>query len=205
VWVLDALVAGFASLPPMTWLSEWGALWLANFLALLGGWVVILTAAYLTAILLAAVFVVPLLVAVIGGRDYPDVALRGRDSFFAGAWNSLAALALFVAGWVLTLPLWLIPGAGLLLPVLWLAWLNRRTFAYDALAVHAADAEWHTLRRREATPHFALGALFAVAGHVPLLGLLVPTIAGIAYVHHGLESLRRLRGSGREIIEGEVV
>lgn len=201
---LDALIALFASLPPMTWLAGWGADWLAELLAALGGWAVILTAAYLTAILLAAVFILPLLLAVISGRDYPDVAARGRDSFFASAWNSVSALGLFIVAWILTLPLWLIPGAGLILPLLLLAWLNRRTFAYDALAVHATDDEWRMLQRTHATPFLLLGVLLALAGHVPLFGLMVPTIAAIAYIHYGLENLRRLRSSGGGvIIEGE--
>ena len=34
------------------------------------------------------------------------------------------------------------PRHGLVPPVYWLAWLNRRTFAYDALALHATKDEW---------------------------------------------------------------
>lgn len=51
-----------------------------------------------------------------------------------------------------------------------------------------------------------LGLLLALAGHIPLFGLMVPTLAAIAYIHYSLESLRRLRGSvGGVVIEGEAV
>lgn len=43
----------------MTWVAAWGAVWLAHVLAALGGWVLILAASYLVAILLAAVIVCP--------------------------------------------------------------------------------------------------------------------------------------------------
>lgn len=164
-FALDSLVAFFAGLPPMTWLTGWGAVWLANLLAVLGGWTVMLTAAYLTAILLAAVFILPLLLAVISGKNYPDVAARGRDSFFASAWNSVSALLMFITAWVLALPFWLIPGLGLVLPILLLAWLNRRTFAYDSLAVHATDEEWKMMR----STHRTLSSCSACFSHWPAI------------------------------------
>lgn len=126
--VLDHLSAWFLEQPPMSWLSGWGAVWLAKLLAAAGGWLVILALSYLTAMVLAAVFIMPLLLQIVAARDYPEVAAMGKDSFFAGAWNSVWAALLFIAGWLLTLPLWLVPGLGLVLPLFWMAWLNRKTF-----------------------------------------------------------------------------
>jgi hypothetical protein len=40
----------------------------------------------------------------------------------------------------------------------------------------------------------------ALLAHVPLLGLLAPALAALAFVHYGLESLRRLR---QEALPGE--
>lgn len=191
--VLNQLSAWFLQQPPMSWLSGWGTLWLAKLLAAAGGWLVILALAYLTAMLLAGVFIMPLLLAVVGARDYPDVAPRGKDSLLAATANSLWAALVFVLGWLLTLPLWLIPGLGLVLPLFWMAWLNRRTFAYDALAAHATAEEWREVRQRYQMPFLVLGVLLALVAHVPLLGLLAPTLGALAYVHLGLEALRRLR------------
>lgn len=191
--VLDHFSAWFLTQPPMSWLAGWGALWLAKLLAAAGGWLVILALAYLTAMLLAGVFIMPLLLAVVGARDYPDVAPRGKDSLLAATANSLWAALVFVLGWLLTLPLWLIPGLGLVLPLFWMAWLNRRTFAYDALAAHATAEEWREVRQRYQMPFLVLGVLLALVAHVPLLGLLAPTLGALAYVHLGLEALRRLR------------
>ena len=149
---------------------------------------------------LAAVFIMPLLLQIVAARDYPEVAAMGKDSFFAGAWNSVWAALLFIAGWLLTLPLWLVPGLGLVLPLFWMAWLNRRTFAYDALSAHASEAEWQVLSARHKAPLLLLGLCMALLAHVPLLGLLAPALAALAFVHYGLESLRRLR---RKSLPGE--
>jgi len=193
VLLLERLIAAFIEQPPMSWIAAWGAFWLARLLAALGGWLLILSASYLVAMLLTAIIVLPLLLNHLAAVDYPDLARLGQDSVVASTWNSLWAALLFIAGWLLTLPLWLIPGFGLLLPLFWMAWLNRRTFAFDALAAHATADEWRELRRSQTTPLLLLGLAMALLAHVPLLGLLAPSLAALAYIHFGLEALRRLR------------
>lgn len=191
--LLDRLVAAFVEQPPISWIASWGAFWLAHLLAALGGWMVLLSASYLVAMLLTAIVVLPLLLNHLSAVDYPDLARLGKDSLVASTWNSLWAALLFIAGWLVTMPLWLIPGVGLILPMFWMAWLNRRTFAYDALAVHASDAEWRELRRQQAMPLLVLGGVMALLVHIPFLGLLAPSLAALAYVHFCLEALRRMR------------
>ena len=191
--LLEYLVSSFIEQPPMSWIAEWGPLWLAKALAALGGWLVILSASYLLAMLLMAVVVLPLMLAHMAATEYADLSKQGQDSLVASTWNSVWAAVLFVFGWLVTLPLWLIPGLGLFLPLFWMAWLNRRTFAYDVLSVHATDEEWRTLRRQHALPLLMLGLAMAALTHVPFLGLLAPSLAALAYIHYGLEALRRLR------------
>lgn len=202
-WGLGSLVDWLLAYPPMTLLVAWGAVWLAHLLAYLGGWMVIFACAYLTASLLAAVFVMPLLLKHLANGEYRDVAAMGKDSFMAATVNSLVAALLFVLGWLVTVPLWLIPGMALILPLLLMAWLNRRTFAYDALSMHATDEEWKTLFSQEKRPLFMLGLTMALLAHVPVVGLLVPALAALAFVHFGLEALRRSRGGAVVTIEGE--
>lgn len=193
VALLERLVAALVEQPPLDWVVAWGALGLAKLLAALGGWLLILSVSYLVALLLAAIVVLPLLLNHLAAVDYPDLARQGSDSLIASTWNSVAAALLFVFGWLLTLPLWLIPGLALVLPLFWMAWLNRRTFAFDALAAHATPDEWRELRRAQAIPLLLLGVAMALLAHVPFLGLLAPSLAALAYLHFCLEALRRLR------------
>ena len=86
-----------------------------------------------------------------------------------------------------------------------MAWLNRRTFAYDALSLHATDDEWQALRRQQKTPMFMLGLTMALLAHVPIIGLLVPALVALSFVHFGLEALRRTRGGALVTIVGERV
>lgn len=194
IWGFGALVDRLLEYPPMTLLVAWGVVWLAHLLAYLGGWMLIFALAYLTTSLLAALLVMPWLLRLVGEGDYPEVARMGADSFSSAAVNSLGAALLFAGAWLLSVPLWLIPGFSLLLPLLLMAWYNRKTFAYDALSMHASDPEWKDLRRRERGSLFWLGLGMALLAHLPLIGLLVPGLAALAYIHYCLEALRRQRG-----------
>ena len=202
-FALEWFVAQLLGYPPLTWIAGWGALWLAKVMAWVGGWLAVFALAYMTAMLLAGIFVVPLLATEIGAREYPDVARAGEDSLVAATANSLVAATGFLVGWVGTLPLWLIPGMGLVLPIYWLAWLNRRTFAYDALAAHATKDEWKSLFEKHRGKLLLLGVLLGLLAHVPVIGLLAPAFGALAYVHYGLEALRRERKGAVVVIEGE--
>jgi len=203
IWALGWLVEQMMGYPPMTLLVAWGLVWLANVLAYLGGWMAIFALAYLLAVLLAAIVIMPLMLKHLAETRYRDLAEMGKDSFVAATVNSLGASLLFLTAWLLTIPLWLIPGMSLVIPLLLMAWLNRRTFAYDALAAHATEAEWREMFARHRAPLFMLGLVMAVLAHVPIFGLLVPALAALAFVHYGLEALRRTRGDAILAVQGE--
>ena len=203
IWGLGWVVQQMLDYPPMTLLVGWGLVWLAHILAYLGGWMAIFAVAYLAASLLAAIVIMPLMLKHLAETEYRDLAAMGKDSFVAAAVNSVLASILFVVAWLVTIPLWLIPGMSLFIPMLLMAWLNRRTFAYDALSMHATEAEWDSLRRQHKMPLFMLGLVMALLAHVPVLGLLVPALAALAFVHYGLEALRRSRGDAIVSIQGE--
>ncbi|MEY2631992.1 MAG: hypothetical protein RIR00_646 [Pseudomonadota bacterium] len=200
-WGLSTVADNMLALPPLNWLAAWGAVWLAHLLAYLGGWMVLFALIYLTTALLAAVFVLPWLLRLVAERDYPELALMGKDAWLAGLGNSLWAMLVFVLSWLFCLPLWLVPGLGIVVPMLLLAGFNRRTFAYDALANHATPAEWQEIRAQQGRPLFWLGLVLAGLAHVPLIGLLVPTLSVLAYIHFCLEALRRLRGGAVVTLE----
>ena len=202
IWALGWAVEQMMAFPPMTLLVSWGLVWLAHILAYLGGWMAIFALAYLMASLLAAIVIMPLMLRHLSQGEYRDVAAMGKDSFVAAAVNSIGASLIFIVAWVVTIPLWLIPGFSLLVPLLLMGWLNRRTFAYDALSMHATDGEWASLRAAQKTPLFMLGLTMALLAHIPLVGLLAPALAALSFVHFGLEALRRSRGEAVVTMEG---
>ena len=154
-----------------------------------------------TAVLILGIFAMPGMVTHVE-RDYPDVQRRRGGSFAGSVWNSVAALLVFVALAVVTLPLWLLPFLWPVLPVLLFAYLNQRVFRYDALAEHADPSEIRVLVRRHRGELFGLGVAVSLLGHVPILGFFAPVFGGLVFIHYALARLRELRsgsGAGRNL------
>jgi uncharacterized protein involved in cysteine biosynthesis len=152
---------------------------------------------YATALMLVALVALPIMLERVAPADYPDLERRGSSSLAGSLWNSLYALLVYLAGWVVTLPLWLIPGAGLLLPVILSAYLNQRAYRYDALMAHADVEEMRRLVRQERGGLWLVGILSGLLAYVPVVNLLVPAYSGLTFVHYCLAALRRLRRSAR--------
>jgi CysZ protein len=189
VWA-DGIAAMSHIIPELPWSGwEWISRWAAMFLLLAA----FATLTYVTALGLVAIVALPLLIKRIASRDYPDLVHRGENVFWGSLGNTLVAGAVFLVGGLLSLPLLLIPGVVLVLPLAWTAWLNQRTFRFDALAEHATRAELAQLVREQRGSFLGAGIGTAVAAHVPLLQILAPTYTAVVFVHLGLGALRRLR------------
>lgn len=157
---------------------------------------------YLTSAVLVSVIAIPLMLERVGRRDYAELELRRGGSNIGSAWNSLAAAAIFIVALLASLPLWLIPGVGLVISVLLTAWLNRRAFGYDALMLHADQDELARLPVSLKQSMFVLGGGCALLAHVPFLNIVAPAFSGLAFVHYMLEALRRERGkAGVEVLD----
>lgn len=81
--------------------------------------------------------------------------------------TSLGALAIFVALWLVSLPLYLFPPVALVAQVLLWGWLTARVMSYDALATYASSDERRELQRRHRKALLAIGMVSGVAGALP--------------------------------------
>jgi len=171
----------------LAWLTDWGAGFL--FLCALAPLI------YVTTVLLLGAIALPRMMTVVALRHYPDLSRQGAamSALWGGIANTLKVSAIYLAGWMLTLPLLLIPGVLLVLPLLWTAWMNQRSFRFDALAEHATPAEMQRLFQREGQRLRLAGIVSALANYVPILNLIAPAFAGLVFMHLCLTALRRLR------------
>lgn len=190
-------IAAFLAATPLDALAQWtGAQWLTAYAALFVLVMLWLPAVYLTALLITSVAFMPLIVGFVAGRDYPQLERRRGGTVWGSLVNSLAALALYLIGWILLLPLWLFAPFGALVSLALNAWLNQRMFLYDCLSEHADAVELDTLRHAGGWPLFGLSALLGALHLVPLLNLVAPVYMGLAFTHYGLEALQRRRRQG---------
>lgn len=207
---LGTLIDWLRAETPLAWfastLANWHLGWVASFLAFVGAWMILLAAAYLVAVIIAGVWALPAMVAQLAATEYADVSPRGRDSLLLSVGVTTRATALYLLGWLITLPIWIVPGMAVVHSFFWLAYLNRATFAFDALAVHASADEWQRLKTRHGGRFWVLGLIAAGLAHLPLIGLFAPALAAMSFVHYGFEALRaERRGAADGVIEGEVI
>jgi len=123
--------------------------WIANGIQALLHLMLFVPVVMLTALVITALFAMPALIRVVAERDYPTLKRENGGGFVGSLWNAAIAIVLFVALWVVTLPLWLI-GVGVIVPFVAAAWLNQRLFRYDAIAEHASADEMTALFSRNA-------------------------------------------------------
>ncbi len=153
----------------------------------------LLPAIYVTALLITAIFAMPMMLNHVASRRYPELERLHGGSVMGSVWNAVFATFIYLLGWLLCLPLILFTPLAAVLPILLMAYLNQRLFRYDALAEHASPAEFDTIMERATPRLYGLGALLSLLHLVPLLNLFAPVYAGLAFTHLCLAELKNLR------------
>lgn len=148
----------------------------------------------LTASVLLSVFAVPVMLDRVARSDYPDLSERNGGTQIGSITNALLAVLIFVVLALVSLPLWLIPGVGVVLSIVLPAWLNQRCYRYDALMRHADAEEMRALPARHRGALYLIGIFAGVMVYVPLLNFFVPALTALAFVHYLLQTLRESRG-----------
>lgn len=153
----------------------------------------LLPVAGILGLVIAAIFVMPVALRHIERRDYPGLKRQGQHAYAVGAWNAVVVGAIFVFGWLVTIPLWLFPPLALVLPVFWWAFAFTRIMRVDALVEHASVSERRFLWRRHNASYWLMGLLLSVINLFPPMWLVLPVFSALLFGHYSLEALRQHR------------
>lgn len=163
--------------------------WIPNLFAFL----LLVPIAIATALALVAVLAMPVVVRHLGAAGYKDVERQGSLALAANLWNVARSLVVFVIGYLLTMPLWLVPPLALVIPWLWWGWLTARLMRFDSLVEHASSAEREQLIRSDGRAYMLLGLAVAALNYVPPLFLVAPVLSALVFAHYSLARLRDRR------------
>jgi hypothetical protein len=144
-------------------------------------------------LVVAAVFVMPLVLRHLERRDYPGLRRMGQHATVLGTWNAVWVGILFCLGWLFTMPLWLVPPLALILPIFWWAFALNRMLRVDAMIEHASPAERRLLWRRHNRQLWLIATVLALVNLVPLFWLVMPVFSALVYAHFCLDAIGRLR------------
>ncbi|MGD9943617.1 MAG: EI24 domain-containing protein [Burkholderiaceae bacterium] len=192
-WLQGALFDGGFMATVHGWAAQIGLGGLRDWLPVLLALLMLVPLMFVSAVVLIAVFAMPIVVRHLGGGPYRDVERRGSLALAASLWNALSAALVFGIGYLLTLPLWLIPPLALVVPWLWWSWLTARAMRFDSLVEHASADERRgiiAVRRRE---YFGLALLVTALNFIPPLFLITPVLSALAFAHYSLARLREAR------------
>ena len=128
-------------------------------------------------------------------KDFAELEKKESPRVISGAWNAISSGVLFLFFWLITLPLWLIPGAQIILPTVLTAWFNRRVCLFDALAEYASDEEMETIKVQYSGQSFLLGMMTSIFNYLPFALVFSPVLSMVSFVYFGLTALRRLRAA----------
>jgi len=184
-----------------SWTARWDLTEVAGVVAVIVVVILLTPAIIITALLIAAIFAMPVLVSHVTRRDYPQLERRKGGTVIGSAWNAFVAIGLFMVLWVVTIPLWLLGPVAAVLPLMLSAYLNQRLFRYDALSEHASREEMQRIFLEARGRLFLLGLITGVLYFIPPFNLIGPVFAALAFVHLCLDELARLR-EGERVVAG---
>jgi uncharacterized protein YacL len=177
----------------LAWVREWGMdsvlIWGSGIVVVAG----LIPVMLITAVVVTGILVMPVIVPLVGKRYYPRLEQRKGGTVAGSAWHALATTLVFMALWLVTLPLWLTGIGALVLPPLLSAYFNQRMFRYDALAEHASAAEYRAVLARAQGRLYLLGLLLAFVYYIPLVNLAAPVLSALAFTHFCLAELAATR------------
>ncbi|HEX7748417.1 MAG TPA: EI24 domain-containing protein [Bordetella sp.] len=176
------------------WLATVGMFSLKLYVTPIIAAAILLPASGVLGLAIAAVFVMPLVLRHLERSDYPGLARQGRNAVAVSVWNAMWVSLVFAAGWVLTLPLWLVPPMAIVLHVLWWAFAFSRMLRVDAIVDHANPVERRLLLARHNLSFWGMGLICAFINLLPPAWVVLPVYGSLVYAHYGLDALARLRG-----------
>lgn len=142
---------------------------------------------------LTAVFITPIVIKKVANQYYPQLDKKGKFANTLSIWNTFKVASLFLLGWNITLPLWLIPGMGFVLNLIWTAYLFSHITRIDALAEYAQYNERQYILKTHHANFWKLGFICALLVQIPLVNFFVPVFSIIFCVRYSLGALHDLR------------
>ncbi|CAB3705884.1 EI24 domain-containing protein [Achromobacter pestifer] len=178
------------------WMLAMGLFSLKLYLVPIIAVAILLPVSGILGLAIAAVFVMPLVLRHVGQREYASVTRQGKHSTAVSVWNAIWVSAAFAAGWILTLPLWLVPPMAIVLSIFWWAFAFSRMMRVDAIVEHASPAERKLILERNNGGFWTIGLICSLLNLLPPAWIILPVFSALVYAHYGLEALKRLRQDG---------
>ncbi|NUN06451.1 MAG: EI24 domain-containing protein [Bdellovibrio sp.] len=192
--VMTAMTGFFSALSLFQWLQAvTGLADFAYWTSIVFLFLMFIPMGYLLAILLTSLLAMPLVLKWVGSADFKHLQKKRGGTVVGSVWNTLFATVIYIAVFIGTLPLWLIPGLQIAVPLCLAAWLNKKVFVYDVLQDYASREEYQEILKQHGRPLYGMGLLLGLTSYIPLAFFFVPVVSALSYTYYGLKALEELR------------
>lgn len=185
-WVFDYI----------TKFAEKDFVWLANGISAVALILLFIPLSYLFSLIITSLFIMPQIQNHLAEEKFKTLEKKQGGSFLGSIFNLFSGTTLYLIGFVLTLPLWLVPGLQILMPMLLTAWLNQHVLAYDSLQDFASKEERKQLIKSQGSALYGIGFFCSVLVYIPFVSFFAPVFSGLTFTFFNLRRLESLRISG---------
>lgn len=185
----------FFSQQAPTWMTDWVSLSpdsVATALTVGIAFLLLVPLVILSSMLITSVVAMPAVLAYMG-KYFPGLEKRGSGVLIGSVGNLVKASVIYLGLWLVTLPLWVIPGLAVALPLLLNGFLNYRLFAYDSLGDYASPRELKLLLNRRRVDFLLLGVLLSALVLIPPFFLILPVYSSLCFARFSLLELQEFR------------
>ncbi len=146
----------------------------------------------ISALVVTSVVATPVVLRFIAKKYYPDVKRSGAETLVSGVINVVKSILLYIFLWIITIPLWLVPGFQFLLPILLNTWLNYKVFSYDAMIEHATQEERKDIQKKSRDYLLLLGLVASLMLFPPFF-IIAPVFSALIFCHYSLMKIKAAR------------
>ncbi len=144
---------------------------------------------FFTSLLFMSWFFLPYVVRNLQKKYYPNLPLVGASGI-GSLYNSVAHGLFFIFLFIISLPLWLIPGFGLFIPLILGGLFNRKVLSYDALSEFLTHKQIKDFQKKHRADLLLMGIFISGLVYVPILGLISPYLGALAFTHFCLSHIK---------------
>lgn len=180
-WLQDRM-----SVPPQT---------VGSFISLVLTLITLFPLTWITALLIGSVTATPVVLSHLQKHDYPNLEKKRGGNLLGSIGNAFIAGLFFAILWIMTVPFWVLPGVGWMIPLILTGMLHQRVFWFEMLADHASVEERQKILTENRFELFGLGLFLAFLITIPLVNFLVPVFGALVFGRYCLQQLQKIRNS----------
>lgn len=155
---------------------------------------------YGSLIFVFSLIMVPFVIGYLHQKNYSSLVKNNSEWFYKSLFRTLKIYFIYLIAYFLLLPLWLIPGVQIILPIALNAWLNKNIMVEEILSLFTNSEEINEIHHKEREAIGILAVLTSVLFLIPVLQILAPMILILSYGHLLLNSLAQHRKAKESLV-----